>query len=110
MWGQVGGKDLDRARGTRDELASFACASGGGAVGVSPGSMVPWSYRLIGIEGNNAALAQLQAVVDRAAFLVSTVSAESRIDAQKVIVPLALANVFLRCFADAVAHTLRRSF
>ncbi len=32
MWGQVGGEDLDRARGTRDELASFACASGGGAV------------------------------------------------------------------------------
>src|SRR5260370_30791796 len=32
MWGQVGGEDLDRARGTRDELASFACASDGGAV------------------------------------------------------------------------------
>jgi len=54
--------------------------------------MVPWSYRLIGIEGNNAALAQPQTVVDWVAFLVDTVSAESRIDAQKVVVPLALTD------------------
>jgi len=51
-------------------------------------SLVSWSYRLVGVEGNNAVLVQRPAVVDRIAFLVDAVSAESRIDAQKRGAPI----------------------
>src|SRR6266852_826023 len=60
-------------------------------------SMISGSDWLIGVEGNNAVLVQRPAVVDRAAFLVDTVSAEPRIDAQQVVIPLTLAHVRFRC-------------
>src|SRR6266700_6367251 len=76
-------------------------------------SMVSGSDWLIDVEGNNAVLVQRPAVVNRAAFLVDTVSAEPRIDAQQVVIPLTLAHVRFRCFAafaKAIPHTLRRGF